>query len=62
MKRPYAARFLPGRLGTISSRVDPEAKARLEWLASTRGMSKSEYICRLLNDHIAAVTQRRSRA
>jgi hypothetical protein len=52
--RPYAQRLHPGKSGTISARISEEASRMLDVLARMRGMSKSEYLCRLLNDHLRA--------
>lgn len=52
--RPYAQRLHPGKSGTISSRVTEEASRLLDMLAKRRGLSRSEYLCRLLNDHLRA--------
>lgn len=55
-KRPYSTRFKPARDGTISSRVSDEARSLLAQVALSRGMSLSEYLCRLVNEHLQVVT------
>jgi hypothetical protein len=52
VKRPYSQRIRPGRTGSISSRITDDANRLLSALATSRGISKSEYICRILNDHL----------
>jgi hypothetical protein len=54
LKRRYASR-LPkaySRLDMICARVSKASRQGLKLLADRRGMSLSEYIARLLNDHL----------
>jgi hypothetical protein len=52
--RRYAQRFPDGhsRLEMVCSRVRRDARESIGMLAERRGMSVSEYIARLINDHI----------
>lgn len=64
-KRPYAHRLPPEdcRRAQLSVRVHENARSAVFSLASRRGMSASEYVARLLNDHLQVVAQgRRSSA
>jgi len=60
-KRRYAQRLPPGlvRRAMLSVRVHEAARRSVGDLAEQRGMSVSEYVCRLLNDHLREVVQRR---
>ena len=60
-RRPYAHRQPPElcRRAQLSVRVHESARSAVFSLASRRGMSASEYVARLLNDHISLVAQRR---
>ena len=52
--RPYATRLPPDlvRRAMLSVRVHESARRAVDALARQRGMSVSEYVCRLLNDHL----------
>jgi len=55
--RPYAKR-LPRELvrrAQLSIRVHEKARYAIVALAASRGMSASEYVCRVLNDHLSQV-------
>lgn len=60
-KRPYANRQPPElcRRAQLSVRVHENARSAVFSLASRRGMSASEYVARLLNDHIRLASQPR---
>ena len=60
-KRPYALRLPPElcRRAQLSVRVHENARSAVFRLASRRGMSASEYVARLLNDHLRFVAQAR---
>jgi len=62
--RPYAKRLPPElvRRAMLSVRVHENARRTVGALAQQRGMSVSEYVCRLLNDHLNAVQRQRSAA
>lgn len=62
--RPYAKRLPPAlvRRAMLSVRVHENARRTVGTLARQRGMSVSEYVCRLLNDHLNAVQHQRSAA
>lgn len=53
-RRAYAARLPYGRArnAQLSARIHQEARSALDALAAERGMSTSEYVARLLNDHL----------
>lgn len=53
-RRHYAPRLPLGRARSaqLSARIHKEAKVALDALALERGMSTSEYVARLLNDHL----------
>jgi len=55
-KRLYARRLPPNlvRRSLLSVRVNEHARRAVLSLAHARGMSASEYIARLLNDHLIA--------
>ena len=58
-RRPYARR-LPAQFARrvmICARVSREMKAAIANLASARKMSISEYMSRLLNDHLTGAQQ-----
>lgn len=58
-RRPYARR-LPAQFARrvmICARVSREMKAAIAQLAATRHMSISEYMARLLNDHLTTAQQ-----
>lgn len=60
-RRPYALR-LPSHLcrrAMLSIRVHDQVQGSVRALASERGMSVSEYMARLLNDHLAYVSRTR---
>jgi hypothetical protein len=59
--RPYAKRLPPElvRRAMLSVRVHENARRTVGALAQQRGMSVSEYVCRLLNDHLNAVHRQR---
>ena len=52
--RAYASRLPCGkaRKAQLSARIHEDARAALDALAADRGMSTSEYVARLLNDHL----------
>ena len=50
--RPYSPRQHPGRPDAVTTRISADAKRLLVQLANGRRMSKSEYLARLLNDHL----------
>ncbi len=59
--RFYANR-LPSKLARramLSVRVHETARESVRSLAEQRGMTASEYVCRLLNDHLREVRQQR---
>ena len=58
--RPYATRLPPGlvRRAMLSVRVHENARRSVCALARERGMSVSEYVCRLLNDHLREASRR----
>lgn len=62
-RRPYALRLPPHlcRRSMLSLRVHDKARGTVCALAHERGMSVSEYLARLLNDHIANVSRTRGR-
>ena len=62
-RRPYALRLPPElcRRSMLSIRVHEKAKRSIRALALERGMSVSEYMARLLNDHLAFVSRARGR-
>jgi hypothetical protein len=43
----------------LSVRVHENARRSVNTLARERGMSTSEYVCRLVNDHLREVARRR---
>ena len=45
------------RRNQVGCRVNEAAKHFLELLARARGMSVSEYLARLINDHLAAASR-----
>ncbi len=54
-KRAYSTRGRGDvRLSLLSTRVHEHARLAIVRLAQQRGMSVSEYLCRLLNDHLQA--------
>lgn len=53
--RPYSARQRPGRPDTVSTRISADAKRLLIQLAHDRHLSVSEYLARLLSDHLREV-------
>ena len=58
-RRPYARR-LPAQFARrvmLCARVSREMKAAIAQLAATRKMSISEYMARLLNDHLTSAQQ-----
>ncbi len=58
-RRPYARR-LPAQFARrvmICARVSREMKAAIAKLAAARKMSISEYMARLLNDHLTSAQQ-----
>jgi len=58
-RRPYARR-LPAQFARrvmVCARVSREMKAAIAKLAATRKMSISEYMARLLNDHLTTAQQ-----
>lgn len=58
-RRPYARR-LPAQFARrvmICARVSREMKAAIAKLAAARKMSISEYMARLLNDHLTTAQQ-----
>lgn len=58
-RRPYARR-LPAQFARrvmLCARVSREMKAAIAKLAATRKMSISEYMARLLNDHLTTAQQ-----
>jgi len=59
--RFYAKRLPPElvRRAMLSVRVHENAHRSVSNLAHQRGMSVSEYVCRLVNDHLREVAQRR---
>ena len=59
-RRPYARR-LPAQFARrvmLCARVSREMKAAIAQLAAARKMSISEYMARLLNDHLTSAQQR----
>lgn len=57
--RPYSNRLPPklARRAMLSVRIHETARRSFGELADQRGMSVSEYVCRLLNDHLRDVSQ-----
>lgn len=58
-RRPYARR-LPAQFARrvmVCARVSREMKAAIAQLAAARKMSISEYMARLLNDHLTTAQQ-----
>lgn len=58
-RRPYARR-LPAQFARrvmVCARVSREMKAAIAKLAAARKMSISEYMARLLNDHLTTAQQ-----
>ncbi len=57
--RPYSNRLPPklARRAMLSVRVHETARRSFSELAEQRGISMSEYVCRLLNDHLRDVVQ-----
>ena len=58
-RRPYARR-LPAQFARrvmVCARVSREMKAAIAKLAAARKMSISEYMARLLNDHLTSAQQ-----
>ena len=58
-RRPYARR-LPAQFARrvmLCARVNREMKAAIAQLAAARKMSISEYMARLLNDHLTTAQQ-----
>ena len=62
-RRPYALRLPPHlcRRAMLSIRVHDQVQGSVRALARERGMSVSEYMARLLNDHLAYVSRTRGR-
>jgi hypothetical protein len=60
--RPYARRLPPElvRRAMLSVRIHENARRSVSSLAHQRGMSVSEYVCRLLNDHLREVADHRA--
>ena len=60
--RPYARRLPPdqARRAMLCARVNDGAKQLVGNLAHERGMSTSEYVARLLNDHLAQLARVRA--
>lgn len=60
-KRHYARRQSKEfcRRAILSVRVQEIARRTIRALASERGMSPSEYVARLLNDHLAQISHAR---
>ena len=60
--RPYAKRLPPVlvRRAMLSVRVHENARRSVSKLAQQRGMSVSEYVCRLLNDHLREAARQRA--
>ena len=56
---PYSNRLPPklARRAMLSVRVHETARRSFSELAEQRGISMSEYVCRLLNDHLRDVVQ-----
>lgn len=61
--RAYAKRVPPDfvRRAMLSVRIHENARRSVTALARQREMSVSEYVCRLLNDHLRDTVRRRSR-
>lgn len=59
--RPYANRLPPklARRAMLSVRVHEAARQSVVDLAEARGMSASEYVYRVLTDHLRDVVQQR---
>ncbi len=59
--RPYASRLPPrlARRAMLSVRVHEQARRSFVNLADKQGMSVSEYVGRVLNDHLRAVVEQR---
>lgn len=59
--RPYANRLPPklARSAMLSVRIHEDVRRSVSNLAERQGMSVSEYVYRLLNDHLDAMTQQR---
>jgi len=57
--RPYSNRLPPklARRAMLSVRIHEDARRSFSELAEQRGMSVSEYVCLLLNDHLRDVDQ-----
>lgn len=62
-RRPYAKRQPRDlcRCASLSIRVHAQARGIVRALALERGMSVSEYVARLLNDHFAHISRTRGR-
>lgn len=56
-RRRYSAQ--PARHAMLCARVHDGAKRAVTFLAKERGMTTSEYIARLVNDHLTQVTRSR---
>lgn len=56
-RRAYAHRFPreQARRAMLCARVQEGARNAVQWLAQKRGMSVSEYVARLVNDHLTEV-------
>ena len=61
VKRPYACRQKAElcRLAMLSIRVHEQVRRMINALAAERGMSISEYTCRIINDHLSQVARTR---
>ena len=61
--RPYTRRTPPNltRRAMLCARVHVDARQAVRTLAAERGMSTSEYVARLLNDHLSYVARTRGK-
>lgn len=57
--RPYSNRLPPklARRAMLSVRIHEATRRSFRELAEQQGMSVSEYVCRLLNDHLREVVE-----
>ncbi len=57
--RPYSSRLPPklARRAMLSVRIHETARRSFGELAEQRGVSVSEYVCHLLNDHLRDVVK-----
>lgn len=63
IRRHYRERMsIFARNAMLCSRVPKGAKETIKALAAERGMTTSEYLARLVNDHLVAIARQRGSA